>query len=366
MTLPEKLRLRLSTLLWAASLLGLLIAIPVLWDFSRWALPALALLALALTALPCWWWCRRRQLPLLPSWGCSALATLCLLAVALSAPVYGLVLLTALRPAAQPQAEMSNGSRNLTFQGMMHIGSESFYHSVIYDLESALANGAVIYYEGVRPDPEGDAWLGQLIGGGSDLNSRYRTLANACGLHFQSDYFQPLLADMQAHPERHVVADVSSLQMKQEYERLLAADPGFAQAMHKRASQHTLEQTQGDQLARFIDWQQRGSTGQKNLAGAVCRGVMSLVLNPRRSSTEPDPLDAVTLDYRNRVLAQAILADTHDKIFITYGAAHLPGLYALLRQADPRWHIVSSKWLRSIDTPENIHGALDFTAPRTP
>ena len=36
---------------------------------------------------------------------------------------------------------------------MAHVGTESFYKTVIYDLQHAIADGYVIYYEGVKPDP---------------------------------------------------------------------------------------------------------------------------------------------------------------------------------------------------------------------
>ncbi len=42
------------------------------------------------------------------------------------------------------------------------------------------------------------------------------------------------------------------------------------------------------------------------------------------------------MDYRNRALAQGIMQSKDDKIFITYGAAHLPGLVAELRKLDPK------------------------------
>lgn len=46
------------------------------------------------------------------------------------------------------------------------------------------------------------------------------------------------------------------------------------------------------------------------------------------------------------------------RIFITDGAAHLPGLAAELRKLDPKWAVGSVRWLRTIEVPEHIEGQL--------
>lgn len=69
-------------------------------------------------------------------------------------------------------------------------------------------------------------------------------------------------------------------------------------------------------------------------------------------------MEPVILDYRNRALAQRIMQSTDDKIFITYGAAHLPGLVAELRKLDSKWSVGSVKWMRTIEAPEHIEGTL--------
>ena len=81
-----------------------------------------------------------------------------LLSILVATPIYGIALITELRPLIVPQAELSNGKKTVVFQGMMHIGSEGFYKGVVYDIENALSQGYVIYYEGVRPStPEAAA-----------------------------------------------------------------------------------------------------------------------------------------------------------------------------------------------------------------
>lgn len=47
-----------------------------------------------------------------------------------------------------------------------------------------------------------------------------------------------------------------------------------------------------------------------------------------------------------------------NNIFITYGAAHLPGLVVELGKLDPKWTVGLVKWLHTIGVPEHIEGKL--------
>ena len=75
-------------------------------------------------------------------------------------------------------------------------------------------------------------------------------------------------------------------------------------------------------------------------------------------------MEQVILDFRNRALARRIMRSPDDRIFITYGAAHLPGLVAELRKLDPEWAVGSVKWLRTIEAPEHIEGQLPILGNR--
>ncbi|MFG6461223.1 hypothetical protein ACG04Q_06520 [Roseateles sp. DXS20W] len=355
-----RLRVQLGAVLAFSVALLALAALPVLWAIAPWLPPAL-LASAAVLALPVAWWARQRARAAVWPWAKCALALYGLAGVLIAAPIYYLGLVTALKPPIQPQVVLTNGSRTLTFQGMMHVGTDAFYRSVVYDAGKALMEGAVIYYEGVLPDPRADAWLSEYLGTGADLARAYEQLASTCGLVFQASYFAPLEIDKQLHPERHVAADVSSLALQREFDRLLATDMTFLEAMQDREASRSVPAIGNQQLAAFVAWQRRGNERQQAIAGTVCRGMLTLLLRPRSAKARPrDPFDAVTIDYRNRQLVQRLLADPHDKIFLTYGSAHLPGVYALLKQDDARWRVESVKWMRSVAPPEHLNGKLDL------
>lgn len=361
---PAPWQIRLSTLLWAGLLTLLVCSLPVLIGASWLSLPALLLTA-AILALPAAWlhrrlWKKSRTRPWRGAWLRASLGIFCLLCGVLALPVYYLAIATEARPASVPTVTLTNGPRTLVLQGMQHVALERFYKSVVYDLEQALADGYVLAYEGVaKSDPLSDAWFDKTLAGGQELGDRYRQLGKLCGLGYQIDYMGPLVADAKLRPQRHVTLDVDTRAMKQQYDRLMASDATFAAAMQRREREADKEASDGsaDVIARIIDWQKSGSSSQIALAGTLCRGVMTHVMRRANAHQPGEPLDAVVLDMRNRHLASALMADPRPKIYVTYGAAHLPGVIALLQQ-QAGWQLQSVKWMRTIAAPDTVTGTL--------
>lgn len=355
------LAIRLSTLMWALLVLCFLAGLPVLLGATWLSLPALlslaALLALPLALLWRRVWHPSRARRWFGTWLRGSVGLWFLLCGLAAAPLYWLAITTETRPAIVPTVTLSNGPRTVVLQGMQHVGAERFFQAVVYDLEKALTDGYVLAYEGVADsDPEADAWFRQTLTHGKDLGDSYRELGKTCGLTYQIDYFGPVVADAKAHPERHVTMDVNTRAMKQEYDRLMQSDPAFSAAMRKRDAEENADDDDGsDVVTRLIEWQKAGREGQHVLAGTLCRGIMTFVM--RKSSEGGGDMDPVVLDFRNRHLATQLLTDPRPKIYVTYGAAHLPGVMSLM-QREPGWKVESVKWMRTIAAPEHLEGRL--------
>jgi hypothetical protein len=356
-------KLRISAVVWFVLLVGFLLALPITLDIG-WPVPVgLVVLALAL-ALPIAALTRllfagqRRQ-----RWSSSVAKAFIGCAFSLNIiaalPLYVATIVTSASPLVVPQATLSNGRKTVVFQGMVHVGAEPFYKSVVYDIEQALSDGFVIYYEGVQPSEGGDMWFAGRMAGGGDLSDNYKKLAGICGLQFQLDYFQVLAADMQARPDRHVQADVSTADLKQEFERLQSEDPSFRAQVQAADDLAQNVDTAADSLSTFVDLVGSGTSEQRRLAGYACRGILTWLLSD--TTAESGPLGPVILDCRNSALAERIVEDAHQKIYITYGAAHLPGLIADLQAVDPAWRVESVKWLRVIAGPDVLRGRLEIT-----
>lgn len=358
------LAIRLSTLLWAVLLLCFLAGLPVLLDATWLALPALLLMA-ALLALPMAWLWRRIWRPArarrwFGTWLHGSVGLWFLLCGLAAAPVYFLAITTETQPAIVPTVTLSNGPRTVVLQGMQHVGAERFYQAVVYDLEKALADGYVLAYEGVADsDPEADAWFRRTLSHGKDLGDSYRELGKTCGLSYQIDYFGPVVADAKAHPERHVTMDVNTRAMKQEYDRLMQSDPDFAAAMRQRDEEQAApaDDDAPDFVTRLIERQKAGGERQNALAGTLCRGIMTFVMRQATTGGTGNDMDPVVLTFRNRHLATQLLTDPREKIYVTYGAAHLPGVMDLIKR-EPGWRVESVKWMRTIAAPEHLEGRL--------
>lgn len=174
-------------------------------------------------------------------------------------------------------------------------------------------------------------------------------------MKFQLDYFGLLDADKAEHPKRHVIADVDAIELKAEYERLMREDPAFAKA-HANDFQPKPATNDNAFMLKVVGWLKNGSEAQKTLAGVACRGLFTLS-QPAQDSP-PGRLEPVILDFHNRALAKQIMLSADDRVFITYGSAHLPGLVAELRKLDAKWAVGSVEWMRTIEHPEHIEGKL--------
>ncbi|MFC3147873.1 hypothetical protein [Piscinibacterium candidicorallinum] len=356
-------RIRLQAIAWFVLGSAFVLGLPILIGWGYGLLAALVLVAAVLgvaSALLLRRFSRGAQArSFVANWSRTVVGWTFVLGVMVAAPVYYLMIVTDTRPATVPQVALSNGSKRVVFQGMQHIGSEHFYKAVIYDLEKALSEDYAVYYEGVQTSsPESRAFFEKLsheLVGGSDLSGTYKSIGDLCGMKFQLDFFGLLEADKAEHPTRHVIADVDAIELKTEFDRLMREDPNFAKA-HANDFKPKPAANDNALTLKVLDWLKRGSEAQKMLGGVVCRGVFTLAQDS--AATTPGHMQPVILDFRNRALARQIMQSTDDKIFITYGAAHLPGLVAELRKLDPKWAVGSVKWLRTIEAPEHIEGKL--------
>ena len=95
----------------------------------------------------------------------------------------------------------------------------------------------------------------------------------------------------------------------------------------------------------------------EKLAGIVCRGVMTLALAPKETKN-PARLIRSSSTFANRALAKRIIEDSHDKIFITYGARHL-SVCLISETTRPTWKVATVKWMRTIEAPKrSLEGKL--------
>jgi hypothetical protein len=363
-SVSQKLFIGLGAIFWFVLACLFLLALPVVINFPIWVLAILLLAAaiLSFVYVKVRGWLSKGSSGFSAgrSFAVSFLVVLALLTALAALPLYYGAYLVQARPTTLPLATMTNGKKTVIFQGMQHIGSEQFYKSVVFDLEQALVDGYTLFYEGVQPSPDvpgADEWFKKVIVGGSgDLSKNYSTLANSCGIKFQLDYFKPMEAAIKANPGRHVVADVTYADMKTEYDRLVAADPDYASAVAAETAKKEVTVGGFDPFSLFALVHEKGTPEQSRLAGIACRGVINFATS--QSGKENAAKEKIILDYRNKRLADFITQSPSEKIYITYGAAHLPGMFKILQSIDPAWKLQSVSWVRAMSNPEELEGKL--------
>ncbi|MCZ8258981.1 MAG: hypothetical protein O9333_02475 [Beijerinckiaceae bacterium] len=352
----QKVILFILGFVWCLLALAGLLGFPVVSVLPVWMIVAVVIAGLVVGLVPfVFWWLIRRNSPAYGarrSFLAFALAGI-LSAMGLAAfPVYYFAYWVDAGPSHMPLATLSNGKKTVVFQGMQHVGSEDFYKSVVFDLEKALADGYTLFYEGVQPvadRPDLNEWFNKTLRGTEkDLSAGYQQLADACSMKFQLTYFEPLLADKTVNPKRHVTADVTYLDMKNEYDRLLKDDPSFVEALRNANARKAASSEDNDPLMRIIANVGAATPEQKNLIGILCRGIMSQVISGAASA---DPIERIILDFRNRALARFIQDSEATKIYITYGAKHFTGVVADLKTLDPAWTVQSIQWGRAMSNP---------------
>jgi hypothetical protein len=339
-------KLRLSAIIWFILAAAFLLSLPVLLDISWLVVAGIAIVALILM-FPAAWLTRllfrgQRQQHWRTSLFKAWLALLSVISSLIALPIFALAIYGAIRSPLVPQAVLTNGTKTVTFQGMIHVGSEPFYKSVVYDIEGALADGQVIFYEGVQPGtPEAEKWFSDTLAGGADLDGNYQQFADVCGLQFQLPYFKILEGQF---PNQQVKADVTTTDMMAEYERLMQSDAGFAAAMAAKPAGKAPSHTGPDNsVAAFMNFLHGMGDSQKSLLKTACRGLVSFMMSRPPAGRE---LNKVILDFRNRALVERIKAEPNNNIYMTYGAEHLPSLLADLQADDPKWEMKSQKWLQ--------------------
>ncbi len=342
------------------ALLGLLVLVSATDSFRPLLLVAVVALVIGAIWAGVGRLVRRGRAGARPFWRSwlSASGVVGLLALALLAvPLLVVITINATRPLAVPRVTLTDGEREVVFQGMIHIGSAPYYQAVAFDMTQAADLGYVLFFEGVRAGaPENVQRMNEILGtNGVNLNQVYDAFAQQCGLHFQNEYFGVFYDDMASNPDQFVNADVSVDDMMAEWDRLLQEHPEWSAAQINERPEEEVDNQLDGMMGRLNSL----TPGQQRLTQLACQTVLNVNLG-QLGGEKPPFNENVVVDFRNRNLAEMIMQHPAERLYITYGYDHFRGVYKLLTEANPNWRIADVEWRQAIDNATELERELQL------
>ena len=199
----------------------------------------------------------------------------------------------------------TNGSKDVIFIPMIHVGKAEFYVNVMMQIDSFKRNGYTVYYEGVRKYLGADSAeqrtnrikLRKIIGFELD-STGYSSVIESTGL-LKGKIAQPNWKTMGIDTSVDRNTDITYQQLIGEYER-----------------------RHGEIKTVQLDEQVKLKPGES---------YPSWLLVPREQAW------SVITGYRDQVLASHIDTSSNQKILVVFGLAHAEGTFAALKANNSGW-----------------------------
>ena len=248
-----------------------------------------------------------------------------------------------INPATMPLYTLSNGSKTVFFQWMVHIGRADFYKQVQENLKEKKKAGAVLFYEGVKPGTKENMEKFDAAIGIKFSKELYKNFSKLYGVTFQDN--QDLLWIVN---NKDVNVDISIDDIMKFYDTESAKDKTAP------ASITDINQMILDDLANL---------DEKKLKILVYlnQAIMStLIKSDFFKKTLMDEfgnkaLFDVILQKRNENLAKAIETSSEKQIFVTYWLLHFDGVLELLQKNDSKWQVTETQYLYPFHVPRKWH-----------
>jgi hypothetical protein len=245
-------------------------------------------------------------------------------------------------PAKLPVHTISNWEQTIIFQTMSHIGSESFYKSVVNNIYQYKQSWAVLYYEWVGPWSEENnqdfnkaLWIDFAPWLYDNFSKLYWVTAqdnnDFLGLINNLDYNIDLNLDQVMSLYREKVWTWSI-----ENWWILVND-----------TVHNLNDEVIGQLAAL-------SPRELTVLRYINQGILNFMIKHEWlrefliSKLANQDIFSVILDDRNKHIVQEILARDDEKIIILYGLMHFNWVLELLQADDKSWEIIDTQYLQII------------------
>ena len=236
-------------------------------------------------------------------------------------------------PAKMPSYWLINGEKIILFQWMSHIASPSFYSQVQSNIQWWKTEGAVLFFEGVRPGTEENAKkFNKLIGVEFDADI-YKNFSKLYGLVPQKNEDFLWLANNKDFNVDLSIDEVMSIYETRfpdtDYDAKEAIDISGQVAM-------LLENLKPRELSVLVYFNQA-------IVNTIIKseGIRTWLLEISGNTNIFD----IILDDRNSHVVSELESSSEEFIIVLYGLMHFEGIYEELRKNDPSWRIDSIDYI---------------------
>lgn len=219
---------------------------------------------------------------------------------------------------------LTNGTKTVVFQEMRHVGTGDFYKRIDNDIRYYRKQGYVFGYEGIFFLGGREVFMHEIV----DYNQAYMEQPISLGGIYKDD----------------INLDLNWLDISNKIETKMNIENKINDSNSTYAKQ-TLsdipmiknEQAMQDAGIDLVEYTIKNIIRIRyfeNLANKYNFDLQKIMY--------PDhPIEkSVIIDERNKIVADFITHEHHDKILINYGAEHFDGIFKLMQESDKKWKIV--------------------------
>lgn len=244
-----------------------------------------------------------------------------------------------INPAVMNQIEISNGSQTLKFQEMAHMGSPSFYKTIVDDIKYNKERGYVLYFEWVKlsKDKIKEDKFNSLMGI-QFSKSTYKELKTIYGLENQNNNDFLGLVNNKDYQVDVTIEDVIN-----KYEKVYGTI-----TIDKNAKPIDVWTTIWDFTKEFKPLLPVIRTYNRAIINFTIKN--SLFRQNLVKLINKSNFFDVIINYRSESLAEEVVKRKDKKIFVIYGMEHFKSFFNHLNKIDPdKWKIISNKEIQLID-----------------
>lgn len=242
-------------------------------------------------------------------------------------------------PAKMPTFTITNGEKTVIFQAMSHIWTTEFYEKIKQDLIKAKKDWYVYFFEWVKPwTPTNSEKFNQALWVEFDKDL-YPNLSKLYGVTNQDNSIYYWLVN---NLDFNVDVDIDYIM--ENYEKKLSS---FTWELNS-INQDSIPIDINSQIIKTLS---ELNPKELKMLVYINQAILNFIIKSKEtqdliaSNFSNQVLFDIILNWRNKVLSDAIIDSEYDKIYVTYGLLHFEWVLKLLQIDDKNWKIIDTSYL---------------------